>query len=173
MILYHGTDIESAKAICKGCGIDLTRCSSKTDFGQGFYTTDDYDRAVRWANRKAILRLSKPAVVTVTFDENSAKDIIEYFADDLRWGRFVINNRNGLNYIRKVSFKDNNLDGRYDITCGRVADFDVLDVADELKQNGLMLDSVDKLFNPDYPQQIVFHTPEALSYIRKLSYRFI
>ena len=46
--LYHGTDIESAKIICNGIGIDLRRCNIKTDFGKGFYTTDSYERATKW-----------------------------------------------------------------------------------------------------------------------------
>ena len=125
--LYHGTDIESAKIICNGIGIDLRRCNIKTDFGKGFYTTDSYERATKWADRKAIARASKPAVITVLFDNESAQDIIERFYDDLRWGRFIINNRNGLNYINNIPFKDNNLDARYQITYGRVADIDVAD----------------------------------------------
>lgn len=173
MTLYHGTDIESAKVICKGPGIDLSRCNDKTDFGKGFYTTDNFERAVKWAKRKAAVRISKPAVITVLFDIDSASDIIERFSDDLRWGRFVINNRNGLNYIKKVSFKDNNLDARYHITYGRVADIDVVDVAEELKENGFMLSSLDEILNLEYPQQIVFHTSESLFYIKQMSYRLV
>lgn len=171
-VLYHGTDVESAKMIC-GCGIDLDKCSDKTDFGKGFYTTDDYKIAVNWANRKARVRTSRPAVVTLWFDAEAAKDMIEYFSDDLRWGRFIINNRNGLNYIRRVSFKDNNLDSRYHITCGRVADIDAVNIADELNKSGLMLNSIENILNMNYPQQIVFHTLESLSCIKKTSYRSV
>lgn len=170
LTLYHGTDIESAKTICNGSGIDLSKCNDGTDFGKGFYTTDNLERAIKWAKRKAAVRISKPAVITVLFDIDTASNIIEHFSDDLRWGRFVINNRNGLNYIKKVSFKDNNLDARYHITYGRVADIDVVNVAEELKEQGLMLNSLEKILNADYPQQIVFHTSESLSYIKKKSY---
>lgn len=173
MTLYHGTDIESAKEICNGSGIDLSRCNDKTDFGKGFYTTDDFERAAKWAKRKAAVRISKPVVITVLFDIESANDIIEHFSDDLRWGRFIINNRNGLNYIKNVSYKDNNLDARYHITYGRVADIDVVDVAESLKENGLMLNSVDEILNIEYPQQIVFHTSESLLFIKKMSYRLV
>lgn len=171
--LYHGTDIESAKVICEGSGVDLSKCKDKSDFGKGFYTTDDLERAVKWARRKSIVRKSKPSVVTVLFDKDSAENIIEYFSDDIRWGQFVINNRNGLNYINKIPFKDNNLDSKYHITYGRVADIDVVDVADKLNESGLMLDSVDKILNTAYPWQIVFHTLESLRYIKKLSYRSV
>lgn len=123
------------------------------------------------ADRKAIARASKPAVITVLFDYESAQDIIERFHDDLRWGRFIINNRNGLNYINNIPFKDNNLDARYQITYGRVADIDVIDVAEDLRRTNKMLTSLDKILNSEYPQQIVFHTKDSLAYIKKMSYR--
>lgn len=170
-ILYHGTDIDSAREICKSQIIDVTRGAKHTDFGQGFYVTDDYERATRWAYRKAGLRGKKPAVITIVFDEKAAKNIIEYFSDDLRWGRFIINNRNGLAYIKNVAFKDNNLDARYDITCGRIADIDIIDVADELKENGMMLISLDRILNKEYPIQYAFHTEQSTVYIKKMSYR--
>lgn len=170
---YHGTDIDSAKEICKTQTVDVKRGSPRTDFGQGFYVTPDYNRAVKWACRKAGSRRNKAAVVTVIFDEDSAKPIIEYFLDDLRWGRFVINNRNGMQYIRKVAFQENNLDARYHITCGRIADLDVTDVADELNKSGKMLMSLEEILNKNYPLQYAFHTKEATEFIKKLSYRVV
>ncbi len=76
-VLYHGTDVESAKMIC-GCGNDLDKCSDKTDFGKGFYTTDDYKIAVNWANRKARVRTSRPAVVTLWFDAEFYRKYFKY-----------------------------------------------------------------------------------------------
>ena len=151
--------------------IDVKRGALQTDFGQGFYTTDDFDRAVRWAKRKAFARCRQAAVITVLFDEEAARPIIEYFSDDLRWGRFVINNRNGQQYIKRVAFQDNNLDARYEITCGRIADIDVVDIAEELNLNGKMLTSLNRILNTGYPLQIAFHTENSLQYIRKISYR--
>ena len=90
-IFYHGTDIDSAKEICLSQKIDISKCSVRTDFGQGFYITDDYNGAVRWAKRKAKLRGKSPAVISVYFDVEAADNIIERFSDDLRWGRFIIN----------------------------------------------------------------------------------
>ena len=79
--IYHGTDISSAKAICNSNGpkINIEKGSRTTDFGQGFYTTDDYDRAVIWAKRKARVRKREAAVVILLFDEQSAKPLIQYF----------------------------------------------------------------------------------------------
>ena len=107
------------------------------------------------------------------FDEGSAHPIIEYFCDDLRWGQFIINNRNGSQYIRGVSFQENNLDARYEITYGRIADIEVTDIASELKESGEMLYSLERILNKNYPLQIVFHTSNATQFIKKMSYRLV
>ena len=167
---YHGTDINSAREICNN-GIIITKGKRHTDFGQGFYITDGYDRAEKRAFTRAELMNSKPAIVTVYFDEEEASSLIERFSDDLRWGRFVINNRNGARYIRKIPFQENNLDARYQITYGRIADLDVVDVARELLQTGKMLMSLDDILNRDYPMQYAFHTEESLKYLKSLSYQ--
>ena len=171
-ILYHGTDIESARDICEN-GIDVGRGTPHTDFGRGFYTTEDYERAVKWAYRKARVRHSKPAVITLYFDVESAKSFIEFFSDDLRWGQFIINNRNGLSYIKEVPIKENNLDNRYEITMGRIADIDIINVAEELHKSCELLDSVHRILNKKYPLQIAFHTTRSTQYIKKMSYRSV
>lgn len=53
LILYHGTDNESARRII-AAGVDLSLCSPLTDFGRGFYTTTNLDQAKNWAVLKAI-----------------------------------------------------------------------------------------------------------------------
>ena len=171
-VLYHGTDIESAKEICT-VGINVNCSQPQVDFGSGFYTTDDLRRAKIWAIRKAKARKSKPAIVKVYFDEAAAESIIVRFQDDLRWGRFVINNRNGRDYISKVSFQEHNLDREYQITIGRIADVRVAKIARKLDAEERMLESLTDIFNSKYPQQIVFHTQYATTFIRKLSYRYV
>lgn len=172
-LFYHGTDIDSAKAICDAQKVDISKCSSRTDFGQGFYISNDYESAVKWAKRKARLRGKAPAVITVYFDVDKALPYIEKFSDDLRWGRFIINNRNGLKYINKIPFKENNLDARYAITYGRIADVDIIDVAKELNDTNRMLMSIDRILNNDYAFQYAFHTDEATRFITKMSYQSV
>jgi hypothetical protein len=169
--LYHGTDIISAKTICEAQRADVGIGSKKVDFGPGFYLTDNINTAKQWAVRKAAVRNSSPAIITAMFDEDAANSIIERFAEDLRWGRFVINNRNGQAYIDKVPFKDNNLDARYPITYGRIADVEVRDIAGNLRKSGKMLDSIEGILNANYSMQYAFHTDEAISYIKKYSYQ--
>ncbi len=170
MILYHGTNLASAKDIYSE-GINVFTGSKSVDFGPGFYTTDSFDRAIRWANRKARLRSDVPEIVSIEFNEQEADSCIERFEDDIRWGRFIINNRNGLRYIDRIKYKEHNLTGRYHITCGRIADVDVTTIADILLSSGEMLNSLDGILNKDYPLQYAFHTDYSLGFIRKVSYR--
>lgn len=48
ILLYHGTDLNSANSI-RLTGVDLTRCRSLADFGKGFYTTTNLLQAKNWA----------------------------------------------------------------------------------------------------------------------------
>ena len=169
-VLYHGTDIESAKKICTK-GINVNHGKKRVDFGPGFYATEDFERAETWAVRKAKAHRSEPAIIELYFDETAAESIIVRFQDDLRWGRFVINNRNGYDYFSKIEFQEHNLDRKYQITIGRIADVGIMDVADELLESGEMLVSLDRILKPTYPQQVVFHTQYATSFIKKMSYR--
>ena len=170
--LYHGTDLESAKSIYKN-GINVKIGSTIADFGQGFYTTPDLEKAEKWAKRKSDYRGKRPAIVILEFDELEAESVIKTFSDDLPWAKFVVNNRNGLAYIKKVSYKENNLDARYEITRGRIADVDVIEISKLLKRNGMELDSIEQIYNPDYPLQIVFHTEQELKFIKKVQYHSI
>lgn len=167
MILYHGTDVLSADKICD-LGINLKCGSLNSDFGQGFYTTENYDRAVAWAKHKAELRGRRPTVIMMEFNDFKAKSFIEKFSDDLRWGRFIINNRNGQKYIKKMSFQENNLDARYAITYGRIADLRIIDVANQLKESNEMLNDVSLILNKSFPNQYAFHSPEALSFLNEI-----
>lgn len=126
---------------------------------------------MRWAKRKAGVRNKKPALVSIYFDDEKALPCIESFTDDIRWGRFIINNRNGLKYVRKIPFQEHNLDARYMITCGRIADIEIVDVADELLKSGEMLMLLDRILNQDYSVQYAFHTNDANDFIKKITYR--
>lgn len=168
--LFHGTDLDSAIVMYKAQSVDVKIGSVHTDFGQGFYTTDDYETARRWAVHKAVLRGKRPAVVSVYLNLTVVDQLAERFQDDLRWGRFIINNRNGRNYINRVSFKEHNLDARFSVTYGRISDIEVRDVAKELASTGELLMSLDRILNISYPFQYAFHTEEAAGLIKKITY---
>ena len=170
IVLYHGTTLKSAISSYKE-GINIRAGKQKTDFGPGFYMTDDYDRAVKWAKRKAIAQLDRAAIVTADFCNEHAP--IKHFEDGLEWGRFIINNRNGLRYINQIPYKENNLFGIYPITKGRIADISVNDAAACLMKSNEMLNSIESIYNSAYPLQWAFHTEEALLYLKNIRYRIL
>ena len=170
MFLYHGTDLISAKSIYLENFINVYAGKRSSDFGPGFYMSNSRENAIRWANRKAILRQKEPAVITLDFDLEKAKEYIEFFQDDIRWARFIINNRNGLDYINAIPFKEHNLDRRYLITCGRIADKNVFDIADELCKTNTMLQDVTLLLNKTYPIQYVLHTKYSVQFVKIKGY---
>ena len=53
LILYHGTTWASAVSI-KKYGIDLSFSKVFTDFGRGFYLTDDKRTAIDWAKSRGV-----------------------------------------------------------------------------------------------------------------------
>lgn len=164
MRLYHGTDLLSAKDICVN-GIDLSKSRKHIDFGRGFYLTDDYFTAKKWAKHKALQRNSDPAIINVDFDFVSAKKHIKFFNDDIYWAQFVINNRNGYEYFKDLQNKDNNLDGKYDITCGRMADLNIASVAFDLSLTKQPIEMVNEILNENYSLQYAFHTSFSKSFI--------
>ena len=59
MKLYHGTNATSAYSIFND-GIDLSKSMLYLDFGQGFYTTDDKNKAIKRARNKTALFFARP-----------------------------------------------------------------------------------------------------------------
>lgn len=169
MRLYHGTDLKSAKNICEN-GIDFTKSKNKLDFGRGFYLTDDYERACIWAKRKAYALNTSPAIVNVEFDITSAKGYIRSFKDDTVWAQFIINNRNGYDYLKNIEMQENNLDSKYDITYGRIADLDVTNIAMELLKSKKPIVNIETILNRDYSMQYAFHTDFSKTFLNVNGY---
>ena len=93
------------------------------------------------------------------------KKHIKFFNDDIYWSQFVINNRNGYEYFKDLQNKDNNLDGKYDITCGRMADLNIASVAFDLSLTKQSIEMVDEILNENYSLQYAFHTSFSKSFI--------
>ena len=170
MILYHGTDINSAQNIFNNKQIYVYFGKKYCDFGPGFYMTDNKDEAINWSKKKARLMKRSPAVITLDFDYSSAEPFIEKFEQDLRWGQFVINNRTGLEYIALMANKENNLDRKYHITCGKIADKDVTRLAPILKSEKKPLTSLTGLVGKKTETQYVLHTTFATTFVKIISY---
>lgn len=67
LALYHGTDKNSALDIERN-GVDLSKSRPFSDFGRGFYLTDNKGLAKTWARR-------------VSFGSSGASAVLTFFAD--------------------------------------------------------------------------------------------
>jgi len=152
MILYHGgTDIVKEPKLISG--------EHGKDFGVGFYATDIYEQALRWAIRQGQIR-NKQAILNIyDFDADMAekelnfKNFTEYSLD---WLDFVVSNRS------KRQTKH-----AFDIVFGKIANDDVGETV-QLVLDGLMpLDfALQRLNFMPANNQYAFCTEKALSYIK-------
>ena len=91
MNLYHGSTMVVRKP-------NVKRGRKRTDFGQGFYLTTNFEQARRWALLKQQREISTKAVVSVfEFDEtilnNSSYNVLTYNGPTEEWLNFVVKNR--------------------------------------------------------------------------------
>lgn len=91
MIIYHGSTAIITKPLAKAGRADL-------DFGQGFYATDMFDLAKKWADR--ISRQRHETAVINVYEFNKEKAIKEYrylkFCEyDIEWLDFIASCRTG------------------------------------------------------------------------------
>ena len=160
MKLYHGS-IVSVK------NPNLRQGRPNTDYGKGFYTTVDFDQAVRWARIRRDRAGSGKAVVSVyEVDDDilQKKDfrIMEYNGATKEWLDFVVANR------RYAPLHD------YDIVLGPVAN-DNLYATISLYENGELSAeaAVVQLKTHILFNQVSFHTDRALSQLNFVESRMV
>ena len=160
MKLYHGS-IVSVK------NPNLRQGRPNTDYGKGFYTTVDFDQAVRWARIRRDRAGGGRAVVSVyEVDDDilQKKDfrIMEYNGATKEWLDFVVANR------RYAPLHD------YDIVLGPVAN-DNLYATISLYENGELSAeaAVVQLKTHILFNQVSFHTERALSQLNFVESRMI
>lgn len=166
MILYHGSNVDIQN-------ISLSACRPYKDFGRGFYLTDIPEQAERMAERVARIYGGEPVLNIYEIDDSfldSASLRIKNFGEETTedWARFVMNNRNrGFeNYSDPLC----NFDSKYDIVIGPVADDNM---AMLFRQYEEVIDFDTLLKGMIYKKtssQYSFHTPAAISLLRKISY---
>ena len=91
MNLYHGSTMVVRKP-------NVKRGRKRTDFGQGFYLTTNFEQARRWALLKQQREISTKAVVSVfEFDEailnSSSYNVLTYNGPTEEWLNFVVKNQ--------------------------------------------------------------------------------
>ena len=165
MILYHGSNINIEN-------ISLAMCRPYKDFGRGFYLTKIKEQAVQMAIRVKNI-YGKNAVVNIyEFDESVLENNVLNFKsfpnDDLEeWAMFVMNNRN-----RK--FKDYgsmlcNIDSKYDIVEGPVADDDMAMLFRQYEMEFITFEMlVEGMKYKKMSHQYSFHTERAIQHLKKV-----
>jgi hypothetical protein len=163
MILYHGSNMKIEK-------VDLGKCKPFKDFGCGFYTTPLREQAVRMAERTVrIYREGKPCVTEFFFDDthltSSALNIKQFKEPGNEWAKFVINNRNRL--FSDIHNSCCNIDNKYDIVIGPVANDDITALID-VYLSGILSDEAltRELTFRDLSIQVSFHTEKSITYLQ-------
>ena len=177
MKLYHGTISTGAENIIKN-GIKLERGKPKVDFGQGFYTMPSFNFAMSTAINKANKTNAydselnvKPCILTYNFDLEKAKkncNVLTFSETDIKWAQFIINNRNGFDYMDSVGSHFHNVKHQYDIVQGSIADNEIVLLAKNLNtlKERVKTNDIDSMLYSYITKQISFHTYKSLNYIQ-------
>ena len=166
--LYHGTDLEFDIPIPE-------KGRRGTDFGQGFYLTPHLESAVNMARRVARRKNSLESVVmSYSLDENqlvSAGLRIRSFLNiEPDWLRFVVANR----YFQQDA-PDHNLDKRWDVVHGFIADDRIVRLLDSLVKGSTTEEEVLKTLRTAQFKsvQYSFHSVAAVSLLKKLEVKHV
>ncbi|GBU25309.1 hypothetical protein R83H12_01952 [Fibrobacteria bacterium R8-3-H12] len=151
MMLYHGgTDIvKEPKIIFNEQG---------RDFGFGFYATDIYEQALKWAKRQGRIRKKQAILNVYEFDENKSAENLNFkkFTDySIEWLEFIVNNR------ANPQFRHS-----FDIVFGKIANDDVGETVQAVVDGLMPLDfALQKLTFMKANNQYAFCSEKSLSCI--------
>lgn len=165
MILYHGSNTNIKE-------IDLSMCRPFRDFGRGFYLTELKEQAEKMAERIAGIYGGTPVLNTYEFNEEAFKNAglnIKNFGvqTSKEWANFVKNNRNK-NY-EDYSSLECNLDNKYDIVIGPVADDKMAVLFRQYENRMISFDYMLKeMTYKKTSNQYSFHTERAIALLRKV-----
>ena len=157
-VLYHGTNVRFEIP-------DVDAGREGMDFGKGFYLTPSLDTAKKQADRVVAYAGGSPVVLAFEFDEDLARRdgvVRDYPLLDRTWVHFVMANRLG-----DESAADHNLDRRYPIVHGHVADDRLMQILDDYENGDLTIEEVEqKLITAQFKAfQYSFHIPSAIKYL--------
>ena len=157
-VLYHGTNVRFEMP-------DVEAGRDGMDFGKGFYLTPSIDTARKQADRVVAYAGGSPVVLAFEFDEDAARRdgaVRDYPRLDRTWVHFVMANRLG-----DESAADHNLDRRYPIVHGHVADDRLMQILDDYENGDLTIEEVEqKLITAQFKAfQYSFHVPSAIKYL--------
>lgn len=157
MILYHGSNTQVE-------AVDLSRCRPNKDFGQGFYLTPDKSAAEKMALRTVRRFGGTPFLMTYDFDEAQLEKLNQKLFDvpSVEWAMFVMANRRADN-----NAKDHNLDNKYDVVVGPVANDDLALLFRQFSRGLLTVEMLMREMQfKNLTTQYSFHTQYAVSLLR-------
>ncbi len=165
MLLYHGsnTDIKS---------INLAMCRPYKDFGRGFYLTELKEQAEKMAARVSKIYGGKPIINVYEIDDSFLNETslnIRKFADapSEEWARFVMNNRS--RSFTDYTSEECNLDNKYDIVVGPVADDDMAMLFRQYQNELITFENlISGMTFRRTTNQYSFHTDRAIALLRKV-----
>ena len=154
MICYHGSDtiVDAPK---------ILESRRPLDFGGGFYVTTSEAQAKNWAIKVAYRNNTKHRCINrYEFDlEKAMKNltVIHFKVADEKWLDFICDNRSGKST------------GEYDIVIGPVADDRVYRVVVQYENGDVDKETALKNLKTEaLCDQILFHTEDALAYLKYL-----
>ncbi len=163
MILYHGSNIDIQK-------IELSKCNPNKDFGQGFYLTTIKEQAIRMAQRVSRMFGGNAVLNVYEFDDSILQkedlNIRKFDSPSIEWAKFVITNRNASR--TKNPQEDNNIDNRFDIVIGPIADDDLALLFRQFTDGAISVETlVEEMKFKKLTNQYSFHTENAIKYLTK------
>ena len=163
MILFHGSNTEIDK-------INLDMCKPYKDFGKGFYTTEFEEQAINMAFRTVKQFGGKPIITKYLINDNDFNNPDlkkkKFVNPSNEWAFFVLNNRN--KYFKDITNKNCNLDNKYDVIIGPVANDDIRLLFNLFEDEIITIDILRKrLKYKNLTNQISFHTNNAIQYLIK------
>lgn len=158
MILYHGSSVivEDPKII---------KATRTLDFGYGFYTTTNYDQALKWSKIKSRRENVEKGVISIyemddTIFKKDSLNIKVFNGASKSWLEFVLDNR------MKEGYTHN-----YDIVKGSVADDRVYACLNAFENRFMDFDTaIKELRTYTLNDQISFHTKESLNFLKFIGY---
>ncbi|MCH5347746.1 MAG: DUF3990 domain-containing protein [Oscillospiraceae bacterium] len=180
-IVYHGTMSVHKESLI--AGIDINKGYASTDFGQGFYTTGNYEQAVSLANDRAETYNERheqsektyPMIISYSVNKRLLSACKGLFFDtpDDKWKEFIYNNRVG-NGFAVSSY--HNINRKYDFVYGFVADSKIVDMTKEVRWKkatyGMFVDNLKPLKYGSY-DQLSFHSDKSAAVLNILKIEII
>ncbi|WMJ81445.1 DUF3990 domain-containing protein [Clostridium sp. MB40-C1] len=162
MKLYHGSNVIISD-------INLDKCRPYKDFGKGFYCTAIEEQAELMAKRVAKIYGGTPHVTVFDFDENiissNELNIKSFESPTKEWAIFVLNNRD--RSFKEINSINCNIDNKYDIVAGPVADDDLALLFRTFTRGLIDINVlVKEMSYKKFSNQYSFHTQKAIQYLK-------